>query len=203
MFFYGGGTFLDSNASEYSFWENSVSDLGRTKTLSGKSNNISYIIFTISGCIMAFSLIFFSIAFPKLFVESEEAKMLSNIASLFGVITGILMLSTILTPLDLYYMQHIILAVFYLLAGLIALIFYSLTLYINKDYPKFFAYVFISLTIFGIIHAIIPIFGPNVNISEGMTVQATSQKILLYGFAITFIIQGYGAFKFEKSLENL
>ena len=200
MFFYTGGTLVDSSTRGYSFFSNFFSDLGRTRALSGKSNLTSYLIFTISGSIMGVSLIPFSIAIPHFFKDTNRDKRLSIIGSIFAILTSILMLIVvILLPWDIYYYEHILVVMLYALTGLVAVILFSIVLYSNKEYPNQYAYVLMAYAILFIIYTVVLFIGPDMTTPDGLIFQATTQKIMTYVFIVCFVIQGYGALQFEKT----
>ena len=201
MFFYAGGTLVDSNTTGYSFWSNFFSDLGRTQAHSGKSNFTCYIIFVITGSVMAGSIIPFSIAFPHFFKDNNKERQLSIIGSIFGIITAILMLIVvILLPWDIYYYEHILVVMMYALTGLVSIILFSIVMYLNSEYPNKYAYILMTYTVLSLIYTFVLFFGPDMNTADGLMFQATKQKIMTYAFIITFFMQGYGALKFAKSL---
>ncbi|MFW9999132.1 MAG: hypothetical protein ACFE88_03365 [Candidatus Hermodarchaeota archaeon] len=71
MFFYKGGTYIDTSSSGYLFWYNYFSDLGRTVAHSGIQNMISWILFTVSLSLWGIFQIPFYIAFPNFFSSSN------------------------------------------------------------------------------------------------------------------------------------
>ncbi|MBD3253949.1 MAG: hypothetical protein GF383_02600, partial [Candidatus Lokiarchaeota archaeon] len=89
MFFYPGGTEKYPNAPGYSFWANSLSDLGRTVSYSGQINAISMILFSVALFIWAFSLIPFFIYLTYSVSETDLQRNISYIGQISGVIAGI------------------------------------------------------------------------------------------------------------------
>ncbi|MFX0187775.1 MAG: hypothetical protein ACFE8A_08570 [Candidatus Hodarchaeota archaeon] len=197
MFFYAGGTIINPNASGYSFWHNFFSDLGRTRAHSGKSNTISYVIFTITFCILATSLISFLLAFPKFFKETTKEKALSLIGSIIGIFTGILLIAVALTPWDLYSYEHLMLVLISGISGLFAIIAYLIAEFLNKQIPNKYAYILLVYAIVFGVYVILLFAGIDISTSEGLMIQATMQKIMFYIFLICEITQGYIGMKLE------
>jgi len=198
MFFYGGGTLINPLSPGYSFFGNFFSDLGRTVALSGAPNTTSFILFTISAIFMSFSLIPFSIAMPNFFNEDKMEYKVSNFASFIGILAGVFLIITVLTPWDIFHNVHLLVANFYSLLGLAVIILFSLVMIRNKKYKNFYAYAFIVLAVIAFIYSIIVLAGPEFTTPEGLTIQVTMQKVVQYSFLTCFFIQGYGAWKFLR-----
>ena len=199
MYFYTGGTISNPDSPGYNFWANLFSDLSRTKALSGKSNLISYVITTISGCILACSLLAFVINFPSFFKDKNREKQLSDAVFMLGIITVVLMFITFLTPWDIYKSIHLTFAAAYSVCGIIVLILCSAIIYLNENYPNRYAHILVIYSIFAIVYTLLLIISPNLNTTEGIVFHATMQKISMYMFLTCFIVQGYGAWSMERT----
>lgn len=199
MFFYSGGTLADPLSPGYNFWGNLFSDLGRVIALSGEPNTISFIIFTITALLFAFSFIPFTLALPRLFEGEKKRYNLIIIGTGVGLLTTVALLGTILTPWDLFPDIHLIFSNFFNIMGSLVLVFYALAILNNKEYPNFYAYAYILLLVFGVIYTITLLILPKIVSVEIITIQATMQKISQYSFITCFLIQGYGARNFVKN----
>jgi hypothetical protein len=198
MFFYSGGTLADPLSHGYNFWGNLFSDLGRIIALSGEANIASFIIFTITALIFAFSFIPFTLALPKLFDSKRTQYKLILIATGFGLLAILALLGTILTPWDRFPDLHLIFSNLFNIMGSLVLLFYALAILNNNEYPNFYAYIYIVILLFGVVYTFTLLTLPKVVSVEVITVQATMQKISQYSFISCFIIQGYGALSLEK-----
>ena len=199
MIFYAGGTGTDPNNPGYSFWSNFFSDTGRVKAWSGRNNTISYIIFTISLSIIGISLIIFIIAFQRFFNIKKIEKILSIFGSITGLISGILHVGIAFTPWDLYYDYHVMFVKLAFSSALLTAILYTIVIFLNKEYPKQSMYVFLAFVFILGVYLGILFMGPNINTTEGLTIQATAQKIVDYSFITCLLFQSYQAWKFETS----
>ena len=201
MFFYTGGNLIDPSSPGYSFWTNFFSDLGRTVSLSGKPNLISFTIFMITALILGISFTFYICLFPSLFKQNKKSRTIAVIGSLIGFIFCIGLFGTILTPWDLLYKEHLLFANIFNISGLLVLVFYSIAILLEKNYPNKFAIALILLLIIGITYSIILINLPkNLNL-QTLTIQATSQKFSQYFFLICFSFQGFGAKKQAQKIQ--
>lgn len=199
MIFYAGGTAVNKNAQGYSFWSNFLSDTGMFKAWSGRDNAISYILFTITLPILGVVVIPFYLAFQHIFNESSREKKLSKIGSLFGVIFGIFLIPIALTPLDIYPLEHYFFNLIAFGALLVSVIIYTVVILSRKSYPHLYSYIYLTFAvIFGIYYVIlfsILFGGPNPSTAEGLTIQATAQKVFIYASQTWSLIQSYGAWK--------
>ena len=201
MFFYAGGNLVDLSSPGYSFWTNFFSDLGRTVSLSGKPNLISFTIFTITALILGASFAVYIVIFPSLFKKNSKTRSIAIVGSLMGLIFCIGLFGTILTPWDLLYEEHLLFANIFNISGLLVLIFYSIAILLEKNYPNKFAIALTILLIIGITYSIILINLPkNLNL-QALIIQATSQKFSQYFFLICFSFQGYGARKQAQKIQ--
>jgi hypothetical protein len=199
MLFYQGGTYLDPNTSNYLFWNNFFSDLGRTIAHSGRSNGISFIIFTITMCIWGLCQIAFYIAFLNFFKYDKLMKQLSVSGSMLGILAGISYVGIAFTPSNTLNEAHNIFVLIAFSSIFLSIIIYSITIYRNVKYSNFYSYALaISASILAIYYIVLFIFPYN-TVSEGLLIHVVGQKIAVYTLLISGIIQGYGAFRQIKS----
>jgi len=136
MFFYTGGNFVDRSAPGYSFWLNFFSNLGMTKSYSGRDNTVSMIIFIIALSVVGISTIITAIAVPYFFRENSLEKWLSIIGTFFLIISGISYVGIVFTPWDIYPNEH---TFFNQLLGnmlLIGGILYIIVAFHNAEFPN-------------------------------------------------------------------
>ena len=195
MFFYKGGTYTDPSSTSYLFWYNYFSDLGRSVAHSGVSNKISFVLFTIALSLWGLSQIPFFIAFPKFFFKTRKLKRISITGSIFGMFTGVCYVGIAFTPLDLIGNLHNLLVLFGFSSIFISLILYSIVIYQDINYPKFYAKILvISIIIIGTYFTSL-ILIQNVNFEIKLLISVIGQKIMIYTLLICGIIQGYGALR--------
>jgi len=199
MIFYAGGTMVNPLSLGYDFWNNFFSDLGRVTALSGASNVISFTIFTITALILSFSFIPFAFALPTFFKKDKKQYLIARIGSLICLISIFFLIATILTPWDIFSTTHLMFANLFNITGAIGVIFFAIAVLYNKNYPNIYAFIYGVLLIIGITYTIVLAVLPKSITPEGLTIQASMQKISQYSFLICFLIQGYGAWKLQKS----
>ncbi|MFX1387499.1 MAG: hypothetical protein ACFE9M_09805 [Promethearchaeota archaeon] len=196
MFFYPGGTFNDPNTKGYLFWSNLFSDLGRFTAHSGESNLISFLIYNISLFLMGGLLIFYFIGMPLQFNEAEKGKQYIYAGSVLGIPICLSFIGASLTPADLFYGIHVSFGTFAFTFTLPVIILYAVGIYLNKDYPNLYSFIYVTLA------AILFIFLLIMSLTfteEGVSaIFAAGQNIVVIALTVCFAIQAYGAWKGQK-----
>ena len=199
MIYYAGGTIVNPLSPGYNFWGNFFSDLGRVTALSGASNIISFTIFTITALMLSFSFIPFAFVLPTFFKNDKKQYLIARIGSLICLISIVFLIATILTPWDIFSTTHLMFANLFNITGAMGVIFFAVAVKYNKNYPNIYAFTYGVLLIIAIVYTVVLVFLPKSITPEGLTIQASMQKISQYSFLFCFLIQGYGAWKLQKS----
>ena len=195
MLFYAGGTPDYPNIQGYSFWGNTLSNLGMTVAYSGKPNTNSMILFSIALILRAVSLIPFYLALRFFFNEVKIEKCLSNIGSIFGIIASISSIGIVFTPVDILDEPHMLFAFVGYTSALIMSVCFSIAIYLNKEFPKLYTYIFIIFTVVNFTISIMGLIG----LASNRTIMVIAQKIGWFASLICFVVVGYGCWKLEKS----
>jgi hypothetical protein len=72
---------------------------------------------------------------------------------------------------------------------------FSIAMYLNKEFPKHYTYIFILYTVVNFTISIMGLVG----LASNRSLMVVTQKIGAFTALICFIIIGYGAWKLEKS----
>ncbi|MHA2288515.1 MAG: hypothetical protein ACXABG_06995 [Promethearchaeota archaeon] len=198
MLYYAGGTMIDPLSQGYYFWGNFFSDLGRVIALSGASNIVSFTIFTITALILGFSFIPFAYVISSYFKSDKRQYLIARIGSLISLVSSVFLIAAILTPWDIFDRTHLLFSNLFNITGILGIIFFTVAVLYNKDYPNLYGFVYIGLLTIGVIYSIILISIPKSITLDGLILQASMQKVSQYSFLLCFLIQGYGAWKLQK-----
>ena len=199
IFFYTGGTYADPTATNYQFWHNFFSDLGRTVAHSGNSNKTAFILFLITFSIWGLSQIPFFISFPFLFKHIKYLRIFSYTGSILGVLTGICYIGIAFTPSNLLNLFHEIFVVIAFSSIFISIILYSIAIFRNKEFSNFYAIILTISAAILAIYFILLYLNPSISTPEGLLIQATGQKVMIYTLLICGILLGYGSLKYKLS----
>jgi hypothetical protein len=192
MFFYGGGTAADPAASGYAFFQNFFSDLGLTKTRSGAPNTVSAVLFFVALTLAGLGLVLFFAALPRLFRQSRLTRVLSGLGSAAGIIAGLSFVGVAFAPANLYLELHALFVQSAFLGLFIATLFYLVTILLTKGYPNRYAAVLAAFALLLVVYLWLLFTGPSPRSPEGLTIQATGQKIIVYAAIITVFIVADG-----------
>lgn len=197
MILYPGGTHADPTTKGYSFFRNFFSDLGLTETISGDPKFASFLLFTVAMVSAGAALAIFFIAFPKFFTSSPSGRWFSIFGSIAGTVSGLAFIGVAL-PADLYRQPHTLSVQIAFLAFFVAVLLYIPALFLKRDYPKFYFWVFVVFAVLLGVYIWLLFEGPAVSAATGLIIQATGQKIIVYAAIISMFIQSYGVWKTTK-----
>lgn len=193
MLFYPGGTATDPTTRGYSFFTNFFSELGLTQTRTGQPNTVSAILFITALTAAGAALAVFFVVFAQFFVHSTAGKILSGLGALCGVLAGICFIGVAFTPANLYLRAHGQFVLWAFTAFPLAALFYTVAILQERRYPKRFALVFGVFTLLLILYLVLLFTGPSFRTAQGVLVQATGQKVIVYASIISILIQAVGA----------
>ena len=201
MLTYAGGAVDNHLTRGYSFTHSFLSNLGMLTALSGEPNWVSAVLFFISLSLAGFCLVIFFIIFPRLFQSSRLQQVICLIGSTFGVLAGICFVGIAFAPADIARPAHVqfVMRAFQLFP--LAVLFYVPVLFMDKHYPKVYAWVFAIFCLMLIGYYLLITNGPSFTSSGGLAVQVVGQKVIAYASILSIGIQSLGAYKFlEKSI---
>jgi len=169
----------------YDYFSYYFSDLGAETAKNGDSNLISRILFFVAITLLTLALIPFWLTIHSIFTESNKEKTLSKIGSGLGVISSPFLIGIALFPLDTQLELHFFVTLAFVLLFVLATLFYSIIIILNKNYPNYFG-------IIGFVIFVIPIASFIISFMDPFApVGAFLQKIALYGYFIWVLLPVY------------
>ncbi|MFW9923558.1 MAG: hypothetical protein ACFFDW_09775 [Candidatus Thorarchaeota archaeon] len=203
MLVYSGGTQFDPSIEHYLFFENFFSDLGRSIAFSGESNIVCQILFISALSIEGLSLLFYFIVIVPIFKEKKNIHILSILGSISGIICALGYIFIGIFPLDFNDVVHGTFSFIAFIATFFALVFYAIVILLDKSYPKYYGWIFIACSILSLGYIIIFFGGGTQTVLSNLTLQAISQKIIVYVQIITLAIQAIGSYFYLKKRHTL
>lgn len=194
MLTYAGGTVDNHNASGYSFTHNFLSNLGMVTALSGRPNWISAVLFFVSLSAAGSCLVIFFIIFPRFFNNTHLQKVLSLTGSILGILAGTSFVGIAFAPADLVRPAHIQFVMWAFRLFPLAVLFYIPVLFMDKHYPKPYAWVFAIFCLMLIGYYLLMTNGPSFTSPEGLVIQVVGQKVISYASILSIGIQSLGAY---------
>lgn len=204
MLTYAGGTVDDHTASGYSFTHNFLSNLGMITALSGKPNWVSAVLFFLSLGTAGVCLVIFFIIFTRFFQNTHLQKTLSLIGSGLGVLAGISFVGIAFAPADLVRPAHVQFVMWAFRLFPLAVLFYVPVMFLDKRYPKLYAWVFTVFCLMLIGYYLLMANGPSYTSPEGLVIQVVGQKVISYASIVSIGIQSLGAYRFlgKNAVDN-
>jgi hypothetical protein len=193
MLAYPGGATAGPTMGRYSFFTNFFSTLGLTETSGGEPNTVSMILFVVALTTAGMGMIAFFMAMPRFFRHRRGVYALSWLGSLFGVMSGMSYIGVAFTPANLLLGLHTNFVLLAFRAFLVVVAVYAVVIFISPEYPNRFAGVFLvfALMLAGYIWLLTR--GPGLDTQEGLIIQATGQKLIVYAAILCTLVQSYGA----------
>lgn len=193
MLIYPGGTATDPTTRGYSFFTNFFSDLGRTHARNGQPNPIAAPMFFIALSGAGIALIAFSFAFARFFTRARFDRALALLGALAGAVAGACFIGVAFVPADWNGALHTQFVFGAFEAFTVAALAYFVALARAPAYPKRYAAVFGGFALLLLLYLGLLFFGPHPRTPNGLLIQATGQKIIVYAAIVSVLIQALGA----------
>jgi len=194
--FYAGGTENNTSSPGFSVIENFLSDLGMITAYSGQPNLISSLLFNTTLFLLGAFLILYFLAMPDFFKDQKEAKWLSYTGSVTGIFMAATFIGGSLTPADIYRPIHLMFGAMAFLSALPVVIFYTLAILENEDYPNWNAVGFATLGAVILIYLVLLLNG---GASGEVAIFFTlGQKVVVFSILACFLVEAYGAMRFKQ-----
>ena len=196
MLTYAGGTVDNHAARGYSFTHNFLSNLGMLTALSGEPNWVSAVLFFISLAAAGVCLMIFFTLFRRFFQASRLQKVLSLIGSILGVLAGISFIGIAFAPADIARPAHMQFVLWAFRLFPLAVLCYVPVMFMDKRYPKVYAWVFAVFCLMLIGYYLLITNGPSFDSPEGLVIQVVGQKVIAYMSILSIGIQSMGAYRY-------
>ena len=122
-------------------------------------------------------------------------KILLITLAVVGIIAGLSFIGVAFTPADLYSAEHGDFVQLAFNSFLFAIILYIPAIFLDKNYPNRYGLVFVGFALILGAYVWLLFNGPNHSTVQGLVIQVTAQKIVVYSAIISVLIQAYGAEK--------
>jgi hypothetical protein len=132
--------------------------------------------------------------------KGAASRKLSIAGSTFGVISAAAYLGIAFMPADVNLTVHRLFVQIAFSTFLLVVILYSAAIFSNRNYPNFYAFVYIGFAFILAAYLGLLFGGPHIDTPEGVRIQATGQKIVVYAEIVCMFIQSYGALRVERQL---
>jgi hypothetical membrane protein len=193
MLTYTGGSVNDHSARGYSFTHNFLSNLGMLTSLSGRANWVSAGLFFVALATAGACLVVFFILFRRFFQRNRLQRILAWVGSLLGVLAGISFVGIAFTPADIARPAHTQFVLWAFRLFPLAVLFYLPVMFIDRKYPRIYAWVFAAFALLLVGYYFLLTEGPSFSSPEGLVIQVVGQKVIAYASILSIGIQALGA----------
>ena len=175
-YFYPGG---------YNFLRHNISEVGRVTASNLEPNTLSMVLFASTTTINAFVM---AITFVNLSLDIKEKKssrILGLIGTVFGIMTAILYLLIGLVPADIHHDAHV--AIIFMAAPFlcVTVLLFSLAIFLDKQFPNYFGYIFLIIFALFIVFAIAAIIGTQLDPDINHTIRTLGHVSFIFvSFAV-------------------
>ena len=201
MFLYPGGTLRDSHTTGYSFSQNFLSDLGMTVTHGGQSNRLGARIFTASFGLLALSLVGCAVGFMRFHATAPRARSLATAGAIGVLIVGAGLLGAAVSPADVSPAVHMRSAALASATAPLALLLFAAASARDRRLPRGVSVAWVVLAV-TVAAWFAMRWGPGVDSSVGLTIQATVQKGVALVVVIGLAYQTYQAIRALAAVEG-
>lgn len=194
--FYAGGTEINASSPGFSIIENFLSDLGMITAYSGQPNLLSSLLFNTTLFLLGAFLILYFLAMPDFFKSHKEAKWLSIAGSATGIFMAATFIGGSLTPADIFRPIHLMFGAMAFISALPVVIFYTLAILLNENYPSWNAIGFAALGTVIVIYLVLLLNG---GASGEVAIFFTmGQKVVVFSILACFLLEAYGAMRVKQ-----
>lgn len=191
MFFYPGGTYLDSTTNGYHFFYNFFSNLGEWTARNGEINTFSALLFNSSLVIFSLSYFSFFIFFLKLEIKHIKNTWLRFflVGSIsFSIISFIFI--SVFSAEETSKFWHLVFVKSAFRSLFIHAVLQTYIVFKIPKFDQFISFATLCFTILLFLFLIIMDFGPSaLGSQKGLFIQVTAQKIIVTGIMIYYFFQ--------------
>lgn len=202
MLVYPGGTGRDPTARGYSFFRNSLSDLGSTVAHSGESNHLGAGLFFASLGLLTIAIGRCLVALIRLYSRAPVPRYLVRAAGIGGMFGCLALAGVAFTPHDKSPELHGQFTLVAYLAFVIAAIFSGLAAARDGRFSRGAVTAWLVLAGVLIVHVSIMRLGPLVTTDSSLMLHVTSQKIVALAVVCILVYQGREVSRIESSADG-
>jgi hypothetical protein len=203
MLTYAGGSVDNHAYAGYSFTHSFLSNLGMLTAPSGNPNWVSAALFFLSLSAAGACLVIFFIIFPRFFRATRIQSSLVMAGSFFGVLAGVSFIGIAFAPADVARPAHVQFVIWAFRLFPLAVLCYVPAMFIDRRYPKVYAWVFAVFCLMLIAYYVLITNGPDFASPEGLVIQAVGQKLIAYASIVSIFIQSLGAYRFIGTITGI
>ena len=191
MLLYPGGTLRDPSTSGYSFFQNSLSDLGSTVAWGGQENSRGAWFFLCGCAILAIAGIACFVTLVHVYSSSPPTRWVARTAGVAGLFSCAALLGVALMPGDRHPALHGQFTLLALGALLVAILLFALATALDDRFPRRVPFGWLALTLVLVAWMSVMRWPPTTDLQ--LTIPVTLQKTVALAVLVIFYFQSYEA----------
>jgi len=191
MLLYPGGTLRNPSTRGYSFFQNSLSDLGSTVAWGGQANSHGAVFFVSGSIILALAGVGCLVALVLVYSSSRITSWLAGTAGAVGVLSCAGLMGAALTPEDRNLALHGKFSSLAIGALPVATALLALATALNGRFPRRVPIGWLVLTLVLVAWASVMTWQPTTDLE--LTIPVTLQKIVAVALLVVLTLQSYEA----------
>ena len=191
MFLYPGGTLLNPSTHGYSFFQNSLSDLGSTVAWGGQPNSRGARFFLSGSGILAVAGVGCFVALVRVYSSSRITRWLAHTAGAAGWLACVCLIGASLTPQDRNFALHGRFTLLALGAFLVATLLLAWVTALNNRFPRRVPIGWLVLALVLVAWFSVMPWAPTTDLA--LTIPVTLQKIVAVAVLVIFPFQSHEA----------
>lgn len=195
MLAYPGGTYTDPASPGFSFFNNFLSDLARTRNRLGQPQGASRGLFTLALLLVSLAMAGFFSAYRGLARNTGSARQLALLGSALGLAAGACFAGVAVVPADLDLPLHDRLVQWAFRCFLGAVLCYLVALPGPAELPARFRRSLLAFAVLLAGYVLLITYGPSPHGPEGQTIQATGQKVIVCAAVLCVGLQSLWAWQ--------
>lgn len=203
MLLYPAGHVRHADRHGYSFFFDSFSDLGQTRTLDGKSNLPSLVLFCAALGLTGIALPAFFAAYAALFAPKTPGRRIAVAGACAAAIAGLAFAGIAATPANLFQLAHNVFVYVGFRALLLAMLCAFAATLSSHVLPRSVAAVFGSFALLLAAYIVVTAVWHIPGNPSGLHLGVTAQKIVVYAAIGTVLIQAATLSGFPKCAPQL
>lgn len=198
MLVFPGGLYTGEYIAGYDFFRNFFSDLGRITLEGDRPNTASAVLFFLALSLAGIGLVLFFIAFRRFFMKDRTGRLFSLLGTLIGIASGLCFVGVAFAPYDIFFEAHYRMVFWAFRTFLVAVSIYAYVIFRQEEYPRRYGWIFLAFSIFLAAYIVLLEFGPSAGTAEGLIVQATGQKVIVYVSILSVMAQSWLAYQVSQ-----
>ncbi|HRK00168.1 MAG TPA: hypothetical protein PL089_11200 [Ignavibacteria bacterium] len=198
MLAFPGGNLIDTSSIHYNFFLNTLSDLGNSITISGKTNTVSKIMYITAFGGLGIVMIYFSRIWWALGTDVLEKKFAGYTSKICMIISGLAFIGIAFTPLSSFFDQHMLYLSIAFLAYTLWIIFILILQFSNEKLRKLFLFNVINLLIM-LYYVFVIYHFEKPDAEDEFEFYAVSQMVAVMSIIVNLFYQSVGIMHYLKT----